>query len=189
MAALTVSRPESFNPYAAPQAGPETPDPFHQSDRLVREQFIDCEANVRTIGGLLQIGGLIVAGVCGVMTVVIAAENILFALAIPGLLTCCGIGQVVIGFGVNSFRTWARPAAAVNCALWMLAFPVGTIIGGASLWYLVRPAARYVFSAEYPEIIHNTPGVHFRTSAVSLGLLVFVVVIAGGIIFIGLSWS
>lgn len=44
--------PESFNPYSAPLSGPEFGDPFQQNETRIRQQFIDCEANVKTIAGL-----------------------------------------------------------------------------------------------------------------------------------------
>ena len=48
---------EAFNPYSAPLTGPESSDPFQQDDTRIRQQFIDCEANLKTIAGLLMLGG------------------------------------------------------------------------------------------------------------------------------------
>ncbi len=55
---------ESFNPYSAPLSGPEFSDPFQQDDTRIRQQFIDCEANLKTIAGLLTLGGVALAGAC-----------------------------------------------------------------------------------------------------------------------------
>ena len=93
--ALDTAESESFNPYAAPLVAPEPPDPFQQDDMRIRQQFIGCESNVRSIG--------------------------------------------------------------VAC-----------------LWYLLRPAAKYVFTPEYRDVIRRTPQVHFQTSAVSWGILITV---------------
>ncbi len=183
---MTISASEAFNPYAAPQIGPEEADPFQQDDRTVREKFIDCEANIKSIGGLIVLGGTIIAGVCGIMALVSIADDSFAGFALCAVIFGCGVGQAVVGVGVNRLRTWSRPVAVAVCGFWMLAVPLGTIIGGASLWYLARPTAKYVFTHEYREIIQRTPGVCFRTSVFAWSLLAFVVF--AGSAWVGLAW-
>lgn len=77
-------------------------------------------------------------------------------------------------FQLQSFRPSARIWAIVFCSLWLLFVPVGTFFGSACLWYLARPAAKYVFTPEYLEVIRRTPHVQFRTSGASWGILVIV---------------
>lgn len=169
---------ESFNPYSAPLSGPEFSDPFQQDDTRIRQQFIDCEANLKTIAGLLTLGGIALAGACmlwGFVSLVdrgVVGQLPYFVLVT--LLGFMGIAQIVLGFQVRSFHPSARIWAIVFCSLWLLFVPIGTIFGSACLWYLARPAAKYVFTREYLDVIQRTPDVQFRTSALSWGILIIV---------------
>lgn len=169
---------ESFNPYSAPLTGLEFSDPFQQDDTRIRQQFIDCEANVKTIAGLLTLGGIALGGACliwGFFSLVdlgVVGQLPYFVLAT--FLGFMGIAQIVVGFQVRSFHPSARIWAIIFCSLWLLFIPIGTFFGGACLWYLVRPAAKYVFTREYLDVIHRTPHVQFRTSYLSWGILIIV---------------
>jgi hypothetical protein len=68
----------------------------------------------------------------------------------------------------------SRIPAAIACGIWILFVPVGTILGGVSLWYILRPAASFVFSEEYAEVIRNTPEVGASTSIAGWSLLLVV---------------
>ncbi len=166
-----------FNPFAAPQTGPEVFDPFQQDDARIRQQFIDCEANIASIASLTIFGG-------GVLTAVFAIGTFLFGVSTAGGRTSDGrlailclalatifLGQLAVGIGLNNRRPWSRIGAIVVCTVWLLFFPLGTIFAAASIWYLVRPAAKYVFTPEYDAIVRRTPGVRFSTSKFSWGLL------------------
>lgn len=182
-----MSRPEpdSFNPYTAPLTGPETFDPFQQDDRQIRQQFIDCEANIRTIAGVLLFGGVILI-VCGVTSLYFfAASGFNPALgSVCVVVTMLGFIQFTVGLRVQFFLPRARINAIIFCVLWLLFFPVGTIFGGVCLWYLVRPAAAYVFTEEYSGVIRRTPQIRFRTSAVSWGILVVLLLSVLGLFFL-----
>ncbi|GEM_PF-1478541 len=176
---------ESFNPYSAPLSGPEFSDPFQQDDTRIRQQFIDCEANVKTIAGLLMVGGIILVGPCSMIGFIYAANHGLAGhlLAVAFLLPAfLGIAQLVVGFQVRSFHPSARIWAIVFCSLWLLFVPIGTIFGSACLWYLARPAAKYVFTREYLDVIRHTPHVQFQTSALSWGILAIVLLAVMGLI-------
>ncbi len=177
--------PESFNPYAAPLVGPEVADPFQQDDTQIRRQFIDCEANVRTIAGVLMLGGLLLSVSCAIPGLVFIAHHGKFGLgaaAILGLPTLLGVAQFAVGLQLHSFRAHARIGAIVFCALWLLFIPFGTIVGGGCLWYLMRPAAKYVSTQEYFRVIRRTPHVHFRTSFAAWGILLAVLLGVLGLI-------
>ncbi len=173
----------AVNPYEAPMSEFQAADPFQDDDISVRRQFIDCEANIRSIGGVTVFGGLLLM----ILSVVFAYATLGSGsgpLSVFALVACCGVcllavSHVAIGIGLQRFRTWARIGAIALCVLWLPFIPIGTIFGGTSLWYLVRPAAKYVFTPTYKQIIHRTPHVYFRTSSTSWGLL-FLVLIGGG---------
>lgn len=165
---MSRSEPDSFNPYTAPLTGPETSDPFLQDDTQIRQQFLECEANCRSVADLLSGGGIILV-IGG--SLLFAAGNSRLSQVILVVLTILGIIQFIVAIGVRRFHPRARIGAIIFCALWMLFFPVGTIFGGACLWYLVRPAATYVFTREYRDVIQRTPHVRYHTSAVSWAIL------------------
>ncbi|MBC7966757.1 MAG: hypothetical protein H7Z17_12635, partial [Fuerstia sp.] len=101
---MGTSESETFNPYAAPLVGTETVDPFQQDDTRIRQQFIDCEANVQSISVVLILGGLIVTGVFGVLTSMWVASRDIRDLVLAtffGVLALLGIGQVIVGVQVG----------------------------------------------------------------------------------------
>ena len=171
---MSRTEPDSFNPYTAPLTEPEQFDPFTQDDTRIRRQFIDCESNIRSIASVLIVGGviLIVSGVTPL--VFVAINNHIGQAVFFVVLTILGFIQFVVGLRVNRFRPSARIGAIIFCVLWLLFFPIGTIFGGVCLWYLVRPAAAYVFTKEYNDVILKTPHVRFRTSSSSWGILAIV---------------
>lgn len=155
----------------------------------IRQQLIDCEGNVRSIAGVLIFGGLILTIVFGILSVVYFSHggNADLALAILfGVHALLGIVQLTVGIRLRSFHPGARIGAIIFCVLWLLFFPLGTMIGGACLWYLVRPAASYVFTPEYREVIRKTPHIHFQTSAVSWGILIILLVSILGLVAISI---
>lgn len=172
---MGTAESDSFNPYAAPLVGPETADPFQQDDVRIRQQFIDCEGNVGSVAGVLILGGLILAFVFGFFSVMNFShrDSTGFALAaLFGVLALLGVAQLIVGIQVRSFRPRGRIGGIICCVLWLFFIPFGTIGGGACLWYLAHPSARYVFTPEYREVIRKTPHIHFQTSAVSWGIFI-----------------
>jgi len=176
---------DSFNPYTAPLTEPETFHPFTQADTPIRRQFIDCESNIRSIASVLIFGGIILM-VCGVASLYFFGATVsnpdLASALVFLVLTMLGFIQLVVGLRVLRFRPGARIGAIIFSVLWLLFFPVGTIFGGACLWYLVRPAAAYVFTKEYNDVILKTPHVRFQTSAVSWGILALVLLSVLGLV-------
>ena len=62
----------------------------------------------------------------------------LFALSIPGLVT---------GFGLLSFKPWARILGIVLCAIQLINIPLGTLLGIYGLWVLLNSDTERLFSA------------------------------------------
>lgn len=61
----------------------------------------------------------------------------LFALSIPGLIT---------GFGLLSWKPWARILAIVLCAIQLINIPLGTLLGIYGLWVLLNHDTERLFS-------------------------------------------
>ena len=62
----------------------------------------------------------------------------LFALSIPGLVT---------GFGLLSWKPWARILGIVLCAIQLINIPLGTLLGIYGLWVLLNSDTERLFSA------------------------------------------
>jgi hypothetical protein len=63
----------------------------------------------------------------------------LFAVSLPGLIT---------GFGLLSWKPWARILAIVLCAINLINIPIGTILGIYGLWVLLNKDTERLFEAQ-----------------------------------------
>lgn len=70
-----------------------------------------------------------------------ALTVIVLALSLPGLIT---------GFGLLSFKPWARVLAIVLCAINLINIPFGTILGAYGLWVLLNKDTERLFSHALP---------------------------------------
>ena len=77
-----------------------------------------------------------ILGIAGTMLIVVLA-----AFALPGL---------VAGYGLLTFRPWARIAGIVLSAVGLIYFPFGTVLGGYGLWVLLNKDTEPLFSATAP---------------------------------------
>lgn len=90
--------------------------------------------------------------------------------------------------GLRRLRPWTRTVATVLAAIGSLLFPVGTIINAYVLYLLLSTKGSMVFSERYQEIIVVTPHIRYKTSPVIyvlLGLMTFVIVLAGAVAMFG----
>ena len=111
-------------------------------------------------------GLLNLLAMCGVLTIpatmgiaaIASVQNDSTAAAITGLigffgLICSGVfvllavANVVVGWGLWRLRPWARPSAMVLAVLRLVNFPLGTLIGAVSIWYLLREDVKAEFVA------------------------------------------
>ena len=74
----------------------------------------------------------VVAGITALVLVLILAFGL-------------GIMFFITGLGLWGMRTWARWLAVVISILSLVAFPIGTIIGALTIWYLFKPEIRAAF--------------------------------------------
>ncbi len=81
----------------------------------------------------------------------------LAALALGLLVTLAfGIAAIAIGWGLLRLRGWARWGAIVLAILQLPAFPIGTIIGAAIIWYLLTDEGREPFEGPRPPTTSTT---------------------------------
>jgi len=89
----------------------------------------------------------------GAITTGVSVQNFEFGV-VAGITALVIILILVFGLGILFFftglglwgmRTWARWLAVVVSILSLLAFPIGTIIGALTIWYLFKPEIRAAF--------------------------------------------
>ncbi len=174
--------PTAFNPYAAPEGQAWSDSFLPSSPQAVRKQFIHCESNIHSIGGLMILGGLLVSFGFGLAASIAIADGGLDRGVRAGFLIAivlAGLWQIYTGIQLRRLKMSSRVPAAIACGIWILFIPVGTILGGVSLWYIMRPAASFVFSEEYAQVIRNTPEIGASTSIAGWSLLTIVLALIG----------
>ena len=182
--------PTAFNPYAAPEEQAFPVSKAASDPEVVRRQFIHCESNIKSISGLMIFGGLLMSCGFALATVrVFTGSNGDFWSSLRGLfflsVILAGIWQIYTGIQLRRLKLTSRVPAAIACGLWILFVPVGTILGGISLWYLLRPAATFVFSDEYAEIMRRSPDVEASTSIAGWSVLLVILFVGGLLLLAG----
>jgi predicted nucleic acid-binding Zn ribbon protein len=151
----------------------------------IRTEHIKHEASVKAVGFLYLLGGcLVFLGSLGILVTGVMAANRqgqtgeLAAVIGMGVgMSLFGVLQFSTGLGLRRFRPWSRVVAALFSGLGLLGFPFGTIINGYILYLLLSARGKMVFSAEYQEIIEQTPEIKYRTSIIVWIVLAIVVLL------------
>ncbi|MCP4900701.1 MAG: hypothetical protein GY906_27370 [bacterium] len=99
-----------------------------------------------------------------------------FVLALIGI----GLGHLVCGRDLWKVRPGGRVGAMVFAGLWLIAFPIGTVVGAAVLVYLTRPLMRLLFSGLQPEAMaaEDVARLHIASKTGSSGGIAAVVTVA-----------
>lgn len=181
----------TFNPYAAPDEQTLSASLLPSDPEAIRKQFIHCESNIKSIAGLMMLGGFLVFCGFGLLALgLFTGSNGDFWSSLPALfllgMMLAGIGQIYTGIKLRGLKLTARIPAAIACGLWILFVPVGTVLGGVSLWYILRPAASFVLSKEYAEVVRCTPQVTTSTSIAGWSLLMVVLAVIGLTLFVAM---
>ncbi len=81
----------------------------------------------------------------------------LAALGLGLLVTLAfGVAAIAVGWGLMQLRSWARWGAIILAILQLPAFPIGTIIGAAIIWYLLTDEGRAPFEGARPPTMPPT---------------------------------
>ena len=81
----------------------------------------------------------VITGIVGVVedSDALIATFILGSLAVVTMVL--SLFLLIVGYGLWSQRQWGRVAAIAIGMLSLFAIPIGTLIGGVSIWYLAKP--------------------------------------------------
>lgn len=111
------------------------------------------------LGAMGVIAGLVVLAVFGSIAGIVGfsdhsgdAATAIPILGVIGtfiffLLLLLSLPSVIAGFGLLSFRPWARTLTIVLSVLHLLNFPFGTALGVYSLWALLAPETAALFQS------------------------------------------
>ena len=66
------------------------------------------------------------------------ATFILLIIAAVMMIFC--VTLLILGYGLWKQKQWARVASMALAVLSLVAFPIGTVAGGLTLWHLTKPA-------------------------------------------------
>ena len=97
------------------------------------------------------------------VTVVLVLMTVIFASQIPGggsdalapallfgvialVFMALSLINVAVGYGLWTLRAWARTGALALSIVGLIFVPIGTLAGGLTLWYLLRPEAAALFA-------------------------------------------
>lgn len=94
-------------------------------------------------------------GAAGIVGAAADSEDAAFALPIIGLtgtvltifLFAVSLPGLVAGFGLLSWKPWARILGIVLCAIQLVHIPLGTILGVYGLWVLLNSDTERLFSS------------------------------------------
>ncbi len=185
-----MSHIDPDNPFASPLEQARPASDVYTEHELVRRQYLNHEASVRSVGFLFLIGGGF--GCLFAVVYLIPAFSIFFvAEAAEALAVFALFCVIAIPLGALSvFYIWteiklrqlnpvSRIPAIVLSAIGLLAIPIGTLISAYFLWLVASEKGAFVLSEEYAEVRRATPHIKYKTSIVVWILLGVLVLLLG----------
>ena len=181
------------NPYAAPETDISSQSAVDEMSEVeqIRHQYLRHEIAVRSVGWIYYLIGILpaLAALAGLASIP-SGEPSFLVLAVPsGLLAAMLFG---LGTGLLRLWPWVKTPVCILSVAALMAIPVGTVAGAYILNLLVTKKGEIVFSAEYREVVRQTPHIKWTTSmsiVVRLILLVAFPVVAFLIAFAMIQMS
>jgi len=115
------------------------------------------------------------------LPVIISYSTNSFPLMSGVALLLMGILFALVGYGVRTFKSWARNWSAILFGLGMAGVPIGTLLGIYVLYLMLSKKGHVVFSEDYQKIIAATPHIQCPVPIVMwlfFAVLMLVVVLA-----------
>ena len=171
-----------LNPYAAPQSQVLQSTSL---DELTRQEHINTEATIKSVGLLYYLGAFIVvlSGLLCIILGISSGRDAAWVSRLSGVvLLAIGVGQGVVAYGLRRLQSWARIPTVILSSIGLIGFPVGTLINIYILVKILGQQGKFVMTPEYQRIIAATPHVKRKTSIVVKVLLVLLLIILIGII-------
>jgi hypothetical protein len=97
-------------------------------------------------GGLVLLLAAVAGTILGVAGLATAAAELgVVAFAVSIVIAAIAVPSLICGWGLLTYRPWARVLGIVLSALQLGNFPVGTAMGGYGLWVLLNEEAAAQF--------------------------------------------
>ena len=132
-------------------------------ERNTAEIIVKVYAALAWLGTLLLILGAFAAfaigalggagALAGLSSEEVAAAGLFASLgpALGVLLLLLAVAYAVVGFGLWTFKPWARIAAIVISVLSLFSFPFGTVVGAVGIWLFgFEPTVKSLFGTAAP---------------------------------------
>ncbi len=97
------------------------------------------------VAALFLLGTLVMMVPTGILGIVSVVEDpdAMIAMFIVGTIAILTLGlcllYLAVGYGLWTLKAWGRVAALALAVVSLFAFPIGTVTGGLTLWYLMKP--------------------------------------------------
>lgn len=174
----------SANPYAPPLGSAAAVAPEPSGAAVIRRQYLNHEAAVKSVGVLYYIGAVFILALGGMALYAALTMDVpeladrAFQIGVSFAYLMLGTVQAATGYGLRRLQRWSRPIAIVFSILGLFAFPLGTIISGYILYLLLSHKGGIVFSDHYHQVIARTPEIKYKSSFLVLLLLAILITLA-----------
>jgi hypothetical protein len=153
----------------------ETPpvinDPAHDPV-AIRRQYLNHEANLRSLGSLYYLGAFI-GLLVGLLSLVGFRAQVMPHRQIIGVvMILLGLAYWKLGGWLRDLDPRARLPANILACIGLIGFPIGTVINVYILYLLNSKKAAVVFSEEYLLVREATPEIKYSTSWVVIVLAI-----------------
>jgi hypothetical protein len=102
-------------------------------------------------GGLVLLLAAVAGTILGVAGLATAAAELgVVAFAVSIVIAAIAVPSLICGWGLLTYRPWARVLGIVLSALQLGNFPIGTAMGGYGLWVLLNEDAKRLLDAGDP---------------------------------------
>jgi len=174
------------NPYAAPETDISSQSAVDEMSEVeqIRHQYLRHEAAVRSIGWLYYLLAALPASgaLAGLAFTFSEGPGSLVFVAIFGSVAAMFAG---LGTGLRRLSPWVRTPVMLLSIAGMTGFPIGTIICGWILSLVATKKGEFVFSAEYREIIRQTPHMQCKITLISVfGMILLALIVLGALLSI-----
>ena len=173
------------NPYATPRSEVEGVSANAPAGAEAdRRAHLSVEQGLKSIGSLyvltggLACLGLVLTVVMGVIAALDSTENLgVFALSIL-VWGFIGPPSVWIGLSLRRRNPAVRIVASILAGLSLLSFPMGTLVGGYTLWLMWSAKGKRVFAPDYQSIVDATPHIVYKSSRLAWGAALLLLLVS-----------
>ncbi|HRW03801.1 MAG TPA: hypothetical protein P5121_01825 [Caldilineaceae bacterium] len=131
---------------SAPPGPPPSQEPVSKSLWNQRTDGMTLVAGFHfVVAAIFLLGTLIMMIPTGILGIVSVVEDpdAMIAMFIVGGIAILTLGlcllYLAVGYGLWTLKPWGRVAAMALAVVSLFGFPIGTVTGGLTLWYLMQP--------------------------------------------------